>query len=112
MFKYFLILFLLFFGQLHAQEEPAPTQTEKMADSILNEFKPGEEKDYNSVSEEEQEKLIAAEEKYMNEFLLLERDREEAKKFKTYLQVLIGSVFLILFVVILRNNRRKKVRGR
>ena len=112
MFKYFLILFLLFAGQLHAQEETPPSHTEKMADSILNQFNPGGEKDFDSVSIEEQEKLIAAEEKYMNDFLLLERDRAEAKKFKIYLQVLIGSVFLLLFIVVWRNSRKRKVAGR
>ena len=114
MFKYFLILSFLFSAQLHAQEETPPSETEKMADSILNRFKNTDTTEIDLTSEEDQEKLIAADEKHMDEFLMVnkERDREAAKKFKTYLQVLIGSVFVILSIVILRNNRKKKVRGR
>jgi hypothetical protein len=112
MFKYFLILSFLFSAQLHAQEIPDSSQTEKMVDSILNEFKNQNSKDIDLTSEEDKEKLIAAEEKYMNEFLLLERDREEAKKFKIYLQVLIGSVFVLLFIVVWRNSRKRRVGGR
>jgi len=112
MFKYFLILSLLFSGRLQAQEDPTPSQAEKMADSILNQFKTGDDKDFNSVSKEEQEKLIAAEDKHMNEFLMLERDKEDTKKFKTYLQITIGSFFLLLFIIVYRNSKRKKVQER
>jgi hypothetical protein len=112
MFKYFLILFLLIPGQPQAQEMPDSSQAEKMADSILNEFKNQNSEDFNLATEEDKEKLIAAEEKYMNGFLQSERDREEAKKFKIYLQVLVGSVFLIGTIIVLRNNRKRRVGGR
>lgn len=114
MFKYFLILSFLFSAQLHAQEELPPSETEKMVDSILKKFNNTDTGDIDMTSEEDRDKLIAAEEKYMNEFLKVgeERDREQAKKFKTYLQILLGSVFVIGTIVVLRNNRKRRVGGR
>jgi hypothetical protein len=112
MFKYFLIVFLLFSVQLPAQEEIPPSPSEKMADSILKRFNNTDTGDIDMTSEEDREKLIAAEEKYMNEFLQLERDREETKKFKLYLQALVGFVFLAGTIIVLRNNRKRRVGGR
>jgi len=113
MFKYFLILSLLISVQLNAQEELPPTESEKMADSILKTFSNPDTIDLDFPTEEDQEKLIAADEKHMDEFLMVdkERDQEIAKKFKTYLYILIGSVFVIATIVVLRNKRKRRVGG-
>ena len=114
MSKYFLILSLLFSAQLYAQEELPPSESEKMADSILNRFKNNDTNYIDITSEEDQEKLIAADEKHMDEFLMVdkEKDRELARKLKTYLQVLMGSVLVITTIIVLRKNRKRRVERR
>ena len=111
MFKYFLILSLLIPLQFSAQEEFPPSETEKMADSILKRFSNPDTNEIDLSTEEDREKLIAADEKHMDEFLMVdkEKDQEIAKKLKTYLYILIGSVFVIGTIVVLRNNRKRKV---
>ena len=113
MFKYFLILSLLFSMRLPAQEETPPSETEKMADSILNRFKNNDTTEID-FSEEDPEKLAAADEKHMDEFLMIDKEKhqEAAKKFKTYLQIILGSVFVIVIIIVLRNNRKRRVGGR
>lgn len=111
MLRYFLILFLLYSVHLNAQENEIKKEAEKSADSILNQFKDSEEKIFEAEPKEEQEKLIAAEEKYMDEFLKVERDNVYSRKFKTYLQIFIGVVFLFFFLMALKNGRTKKVTG-
>jgi len=111
MFKYFLILFLLVPLHFIAQEELPPTETEKMADSILKRFSNTDTTEIDLSTDEDREKLITADEKHMDEFLMVdkERDLEMAKKLKTYLYILMGSVFVIGTIVVLRNNRKRKI---
>ncbi len=111
MLRYFLILFLLCSVNLNAQDNEIKTEAEKSADSILNQFKNSEDKNFEAEPKEEQEKLIAAEEKYMDEFLKVERDNATSKRFKTYLQFFIGVAFLFFFIMALKIGRRKKVTG-
>ncbi len=111
MLRYFLILLLLSSFHLYAQDDEIKTEAEKTADSILNQFKNSDEKNFEAESKEEQEKLIAAEEKYMDEFLKLERDEASSKKFKTYLQLFIGLVFLFIFIIVIKNGRKKNIAG-
>ena len=97
---------------LLAQEETLPSQAEKTADSILNEFRNSDKNTSDTASTYDQEKLAAAEEKYMDNFLQSEKNKEDVKKYKTYLQVIIGIVFLLIFFITVRNNRSRKVQGR
>jgi len=118
MFKPLLLLGLLLSLSLLSfpQDDTQPTDADRKADSILNEFfknrdiNPGSENNIDSA------RLEQAESKYMDSFLQLERDRKKELLHKRILQIIIGLALLsVLFIgfrrrgVFNRDNRSSRI---
>jgi hypothetical protein len=106
MYKHLLLIgFLLLSLLSFPQDDVPPSDADRQADSILNEF--FQNRDNNSLTEQgiDSAKLEEAEERYMDNFLRWERDEKKEKLYKRILQVVIGLLFLIVLFIVLRRKR-------
>ena len=103
--KHLLLLFAVIFSlPCFPQDEPAPSDADRQADSILKDYFQYRDINPENVPGIDSARLEEAEEEFMKDYLKLERHAGREKVQKRILQVTIGLFFLIALIIGLRRR--------